>query len=277
MLTKRHRRSAALIAACLAACACGGPASQDNASANTANTAQQQPVPELPIPAAEAILGREQLLLATQRAASDFAVGVDDAQRQKELAGSKFEFRMRFGCDGPSEEEAGSLGWSLSEESRALKVRATPTLSAADAPVKAIAGQAFEAVEGFWIREPWLLTAACPQAGTEPEKRSQQDQGAAGVPQTVGIAQFFAARGARTVRRSGRAYEATTKLDEGDQPSGGFDLVLRGRLVALPNGRVIACRAAESGRPSCVISVEFSKVSIERADTHEQLAHWGPS
>jgi hypothetical protein len=277
MLTTRLPRLAALLAACLAACACGGPPSQDNASANAANTAQQQAVPELPIPAPAEILGREQLLVAAQHAASDFAVGLDDAQRQEELAGRKFEFRVRFGCDGPSQDPAGALDWSLSKDSGALKVRATPTLSTKDPPVKAIAGEAFEAVEGFWIREPWLLTAACPRAATQPEERPQQDDQPADVPQTVGIAQFFTAGGARTVRRSGRAYEATTKLDEGDQPSGGFDLVLSGRLVALPDGRVIACTAAANRRPNCVISVEFGKVSIERADTHGQLAQWGPS
>jgi len=52
--------------------------------------------------------------------------------------------------------------------------------------------------------------------------------------------------------------------------------VLSGRLVGLPNGRVIACAPAEQGtRPSCIVSVEFGKVWIERADTKEHLADWG--
>jgi hypothetical protein len=277
MLSNRPGRSAALLAACLAASACGGPPSQDNASANAANTAQQQAVPELAVPALEAILAREQLLLAAGRAASDFAAGVDDAARQKELAGRKFEFRIRFGCEGPSQASPKAFDWSVNKEAQSLKVRAAPTLSAKDAPVKAIAGEDFEAVEGFWIRQPWLLTTACPRADTATEKQPHQKGEAAAIPQTVGIAQFFTAGGARTLRRSGRAYEATRKLDEGDQPSGGFDLVLSGRLVTLPDGRVIACTSAATDRPSCVISAEFGKVSIERADTHEQLAVWGQS
>jgi hypothetical protein len=94
--------------------------------------------------------------------------------------------------------------------------------------------------------------------------------------QSVGIAQFFTATGPRTMRRSGRPYEATKRLDADEQPSGAFDLVLTGRLVALPDGRVIACTLSDaSEQPSCVISVEFGKVSIERADTHEQIAQWG--
>ena len=92
----------------------------------------------------------------------------------------------------------------------------------------------------------------------------------------LGIAQFFTATGPRTLRRSGRAYEATKKLTEGEKPAAGFDLVLSGRLAPLPNGRVIACTPAGQGaRPSCIISVEFGKVWIERADTHEHLADWG--
>ena len=78
------------------------------------------------------------------------------------------------------------------------------------------------------------------------------------------------------MRRSGRAYEATKKLEQDDKPAGGFDLVLTGRLTSLQDGRVIACTpAAQQARPACVISVEFGKVWIERADTHEQLAQWG--
>ena len=94
--------------------------------------------------------------------------------------------------------------------------------------------------------------------------------------QSVGIGQFFSATGPRTMRRSGRPYETTQKIEDGKAPAEGFDLVLAGRLVALPDGRVIACTPGEAGgRPACVVSAEFGTVSIERADTHEQLARWG--
>ena len=169
MLTMRHIRSAALIVASLAASACGGAQNQDNAAANAANAAQQQVVPELPVPAPEQPLAREQLLLAAEHAASDFAAGADDAQRQKDLADKKFEFRIRFGCDGASDDASGPFDWSVNKQTGALKVRATPTLSTKDAPVKALAGEAFEAVEGFWVRRPWLLNATCPRKPTAAE------------------------------------------------------------------------------------------------------------
>lgn len=285
-----------MAAAFLVVCACGGPQSQGNASANAVNAAQPQAVPQLPTPVLEQPLTREQLLLAAAHAASDFAAGIDDSKRQSDLADRKFEFRIRFGCEGElPDQSAGAFDWSVNAKSGALKVRATPTLSEKDPPVEALAGKAFEAVEGFWIRRPWLLSATCPKvqpapaAQTEDSKTGQGTQPkparppahavqtAAPVPApSVGIAQFFTDTDPRTMRRSGRPYEATKKLGDGDVPSAGFDLVLTGRLVALPDRRVIACTPASAGeRPSCVISVEFGQVSIERADTHESLAQWG--
>ena len=291
MLTMRHGRSAALFVALLAACSCGGP-QNENASANAANAAQQQAVPPLPVPALEPPLEREQLLLAAEHAASDFAAGIDDSQRQKDLADRKFEFRIRFGCEpSPTEADGRAFDWTVNKDSGALKVRATPTLSARDPRVKALAGDAYEAVEGFWVRQPWLLTAACPRKavvtdGEAPKPKEQQPSAESKTPEnetaqppslpTLGIAQFFTATDPRTLRRSGRPYEATKKLDDGNVPAGGFDLVVTGRLVALPDGKVIACTPTPSdGRPSCVVSVQFGQVSIERADTHEQLAQWG--
>jgi hypothetical protein len=271
MPAMRHVKAAALAAALLAACGCQQPQSDQDEANSAANAARPQTVPEIPIPVPEPPLGREQLLVAAMRAASDFATGSDDLKAQQALAGKKFEFRVRFGCGEPGATQ-GDFSWSFDPATGALKVRAAPTLSANDAPVKAIAGDAFETVEGFWIARPWLTTSACPRTDANPAPAPDR----APEWQTVGIAQFFAATGPRTLRRSGRAYEATKKLPHGEKPAAGFDLVLSGRLAPLPNGRVIACTPSpQGGRPSCIISVEFGKVWIERADTKEHLADWG--
>lgn len=275
MPAMRHVKAAALAAACLAACGCQQPQSQQDEANNAANAARPQTVPEIPIPVPEPPLGREQLLVAAMHAASDFATASDDSKAQRDLAGKKFEFRVRFGCEEPASTQGG-FSWSFDPASGALKVRAAPTLSPEDPPVKAIAGDAFEAVEGFWIPRPWLMASACPRTDSPPAPASEQALEQAPESQMVGIAQFFTATGPRTLRRSGRPYEATKKLAQGEKPTAGFDLVLTGRLTPLPNGRVIACTPAAQGtRPSCIISVEFGKVWIERADTHEHLADWG--
>jgi hypothetical protein len=270
---------------------------QRQETANAANAVERSAVPDIPLPTPQPPVQREQLLLAATRAASAYATGADDSAIQKELIDRKFEFRIRFGCAGEVQDSPNApFYWKLDPTSGALKVRVTPGLSPDDAPVKALAGEAFETVEGFWIRRPWLLTPSCPAADVAPGPSADQpaaqspgapaNAGAAATPatsreeavrQTLGIAQFFTASGPRTMRRSGRPYEATKKLAAGDVPEGGFDLVLTGRLAALPNGRVIACtRSPVDERPSCIVSVEFGKVSIERADTHEQLAVWSP-
>ena len=238
---------------------------------------------------------REQVLIATLRAATDFAAGADDSKLQASLSGKKFEFRIRFGCDGPANEADAPYGWTFNATTGVLKVRATPALSPKDATVKAVAGEAFETVEGFWLRRPWLLAPVCLKDGTSPPEATTGDEfpseaetaakkkklteapiAGQAASQMVGIAQFFTDTGPRTMRRSGRPYQATEKLDSGKPPARGFDLVLAGKLVALPNGRVIACTPSQTDeRPACLISVEFGKVAIERADTHEQLAQWG--
>ncbi len=272
----RHLLSAATGAACLLTSACGRDESQSNTASKAANAVQRPVVPNVPIPAPEPPLDRERLLVAAMRAASDFAAGADDRERQKQLAGRKFEFRIRFGCGWASGGSAAPFSWSMNGTTGALKVRATQDLSPNDPPVEALAGQSFETVEGFWVRRPWLLGAVCPRTA-EPASTEQAASGAEPkLERNVGIAQFFTPTGPRTLRRSGRAYEATKRLEAGDRPVEGFDLLLAGRLAPLPDGRVIACTASLAGdRPTCVISVEFGKVSIERADTREQLAQWG--
>lgn len=275
MLTARHKLSLALPAAILAVLSgCSVEQPQQDQATNSANAAGEAIVPATPVlPVPQPPLNREQLLGAVAQAASDFASGTDDSKRQKQLEGRKFELRMRFGCGGASLEstdDSGSFSSSLDEKSGALKVSAKPTLSLTDAPVKAVAGDRFESVEGFWIGRPWMLTATCPHVSSATAAPGQSPG------QIVGIAQFFTANQPRTFRRSGRSYEATRKLDQGDKPTGGFDLVVSGRLTALPDGRAIACTVSPSaGRPPCIISAEFGTVSIERADTHEQLAAWG--
>ena len=247
-----------------------------------AGRAEEAVVPEPAVPRMEA-LDRAAILNAVARAASAYAAGNKDLGEQRKLDGRQFQFRMRFGCDGPSSDLATKvLGWSWDTETGTLRVAARPTLGIEDALVKELAGDRFEAVEGFWIARPWLLQPACPvvraspaSAETPPAGTKTEEEQTPALPR-IGLAQFFSETDARTGRRSMRPYEAV-KTGDPNQPIGrqGFDLVLSGRLKALPDGRVVACSSATADRPpDCVVSADFDRVWIESPESQDIIAEW---
>ncbi len=243
-----------------------------------------QPVPQLPeVPRLES-LDRAAILAAVAAAASAHASGADDVGAQRALDGRQFEFRIRFGCRGPSKDLRDEwLGWSFDDEGRTLRVRARPTLAGEDSLVAELGGSGFEAVEGFWVPRPWLLQPVCPAAAAvEPapaDEVAEQDlKVSEPLPKSprIGIAQFFSETDPRTGRRSMRPYEAVKTLDPGqDIGSRGFDLVLAGRLKLLPGKRVIACSAKGSlSPPDCIVSADFDRVWMEAAGTKQVIAEW---
>ena len=239
-------------------------------------------VPRLPV--AEAPLDRAAVLQAVAKAASAAALGHDDRAAQRGLDGDRFEVRIRFGCPGPTPSVVGGpFVVRYDGESRRLQVRASPDLTERESWVAAVGGDTIEAVEGFWMRKPWMLAPGCSVAANRLAVEATEDAGDVaqqmpmGTPEwRVGIAQFFRAADARTRRRDHRAYEATKTLDEHQPaPSQGYDIILAGRLQELPKGKVIACHVASAQLPpECVVSVTFDQVRIERADTQETLADW---
>lgn len=297
-----------LIAACAGVSACQ-PAGEENAvdEPDTANEAMFN-LPAVPLP--EPPMGRAELLTAVARAASATASAVDDSADQRTLDGRRFELRIRFGCRGPAPDLSEAVfGWTLDRETRTLRLRATPTISGQSELVQQIAGEDFEAVEGFWIPRPWLLDPVCPAAAAvqpappaqqaesegeaEPESESeaeaadrrpepaavadeQESEAPPPARPRVGIAQFFRDTDPRTGRRDLRPYQ-TVKILEPNQLLGsqGFNLVLSGRLRALPGQRVIACVSRGSDRPpECVVSADFDRVRMERPDNQTIIAEW---
>lgn len=233
--------------------------SPDNVAANRIGPAQVVPRPTPPADRAE-------LLLAAFKARSAAATGQDDREEQGALDGRPFSFRIRLGCGldaGGAERADGSRADAeFNAETRRVSLSALPDLNAETPVAAAIAGDAFEAVEGFWIADPWLLAAHCAAAG------------ASAGP--VGIAQFFTADEPRTMRREGRPYQAREQLPEGSAPeAGSWELVLTGRLTKIGDGRVVQCRAENPGAPpACIISVRFDRVEIVNHRTGGQLAQW---
>jgi hypothetical protein len=234
-------------------------------------------------------MDRAALLELVAKARSAAAAGVDDRESQRPLDGKEFEFRIRFGCGGPSSKAKtkGPFGWSFDPKSGVLRVHAAPTLSSDDPIIAALAIKDVEDVEGFWLARPWLLQATCPavpppSAGDQAESKPTHTGTDPPLPAPVlkmGIAQFFTVSDPRTGRRDERPYEAVKKLDPGASVgTQGFDLVLSGRLRALPDGRVIHCNAnGPDAPPDCVAAALFDHVWIEDAATMQRIADWGSS
>lgn len=278
-------------AACVAIAAC-----RQQAGPDTGNEAPVE-LPLPPLPVAEPPLDRAGLLHAAALAASAAALGEDDRRSQRELDGKRFEVRIRFGC-GAGAAPPGEAPFSIryEPEKRALRVRAAPDLTGEEDWIVALGGEAVEtveAVEGFWMRRPWLLASGCPRiaqppgeaaepsAGGEPPAAVDAEAAPAAAPPApsahrVGIAQFFTEADSRTARRDRRAYEATRVLAEGEEPSRqGYDLVLAGRLKKLPDGRSIACRAVSADAPpECVVSALFDEVRIEAPGDGRAIGRW---
>lgn len=305
-----HRLSfLAAIAAAAAVAAC-----QQDPAADT--NADQEPVLNLPsVPKPQPPIDRAALLAAVTEAASSTAAGTEMPRSVRSLDGRQFEIRIRFGCSGPAADLAERwLGWSFDPEVRRIRVRAMPTISSDEPLVERIGGEQIEAVEGFWVPRPWLLAPVCPAAvavrRATPEEQSQatenqqqaqpaargqarekpQPAKAAEDPATdgvreplpaaprIGIAQFFTREDPRSRRRDMRPYQAAHTLPEGQALSSqGYNLVLSGRLRALPGSGVIHCisRSADTP-PECIVSAEFLRVWIEKPNSREVIAEWGP-
>ena len=263
----------------------------DNAIANLPSVARPSPP-----------LDRAAILAAVAQAGSATAAGAELSPALRALDGRQFEIRIRFGCRGPSSEpEQDWLRWTHDQESRTVRLYARPTISKAEPMVAKLGPQEFEAVEGFWIPRPWLLQPVCPATAAiervdEPqpspadqprdEQQRPNPQETADEPPEprrsaprVGIAQFFTSTDSRTGRRDNRAYEAVHTLKEGQAiGSQGFNLVLAGRLEALPGRGVIECVASNADTPpECIVSADFDRAWIEQPETREVIAEWGGS
>jgi hypothetical protein len=268
-----------------------GPTEEHNGDGNAPTTNTSEPAMNLPIIApVDRKLDRRGLLEAVWSAASSAASGTDDSSDQRALDGRQFEIRIRFGCAGPEQAlKSVPLGWSFNERDRTLRVRAAPTINKKQPRVAELAPQNTEAVEGFWIPRPWLLDAACPAASAiEPaietrQMAAEEQEPKAGPASThvpvsgkVGIAEFFSTTDARTGRRDSRAYEDVQVLAKDQPPSSqGFNLVLTGRLRALPGRKVINCiRDDRDAPPDCVAAAAFDRVFIEQPETGAIVAVW---
>lgn len=282
----RFVSAAILLLAGVAAGCRADPVANDTAE-SVQNDAGEKNLADAPaLPTVSQPLSRRELLLAAAEAASDFAAGVNDTERQRELSGQPFSLSLRF-CEGDRDEAL--FRSSFDQESRVVRLEVRPDINASSLLVQQLREPTIEAVEGFWIRKPWLLEPACPtrapaapateppnaEAGGEASTETMQEQ-AEGRPQRVprvGIAEFHDQTSDRSARRGNRPYEVTKRLPEGARV-GPVDMVIQGRLRALTTGKVIVCTGGSATMPpSCIISARVDAVSL-RQTSGEVLGDW---
>lgn len=239
------------------------------------------------IPTATPPLGRAELLDGVAAAASAYAAGAPEPDAAKALAGRTFSLRLPFGC-GPTAAET-SIGYVYDARRGALRLSARPEVWTDARWAQALIGSPdTEAIEGFWIRRPWIRGEGCPAqivplASAAPAAKAAG--GAAAVPtaprpappspETVGLAQSFEKGGSRLLRRGTRGYEATLKAGPDEAPGlRGFRLVLEGRVVSADGRGPVRCRSdSPERRPVCLVQVEFDRVAFEEA-SGAVLSEW---
>jgi hypothetical protein len=240
--------------------------------------AEPSPAPVIPTPTA---MTREDLLSAVSSAASAYAAG-ERIEGTDPLVGRPFSIRIPVGCgdapstvvDGPSE---GLAQWSWGTDRKTIQLSLTPGDWLNTALISGTAGGSdWEAVEGFWIPQPWLRTEACSKVRADP---LQSGRGAP-TSQTVGLAAVFKANESRVGRRNGRAYTFTVRAT-GDAPlnapANGYRVVVEGRLAAFPGGRAVRCHASSPDqRPVCIAAIQLDRFAFTEGGTGTVLSEWRP-
>ncbi len=252
---------------------------------NRPEPVEAEPVAADPAPtptiAAPTTLDRAGLLAAMTRAASAYAAG-ERVEGTDALVGRRFALRVPFGCNGPQPTAAEAAGdglarWAWGPENETIQLSLTPGDWLNSALISGAAGGSdWEAVEGFWIPRPWLTAGDCSTVRADP----LQSGDGSPSPQTVGMAAVFTEEDSRVGRRNGKAYAFTIR-PTGETPltapSGGYRLVLEGRLASFPDGRAIRCRASNPDqRPVCIAAMKLDRVAFTDADGGVLLSEWRP-
>lgn len=253
------------------------------------------------LPTVDAPLTRRDLLLATFEAASAIALGTDDRDQQRALAGKTFSLRIRW-CAGDT-----AFKQQFDLIRRVLKVSLVPDIDRSSAVLAGIGADADEAT-GFWLPRPWMLAAGCPivsrqalqstegadsralslnspvswkaqSAKPSPNEANstQASQAQSRFPaRLVGIIEWIRADDPRIGPNHRRSYAITRRVSDEEQP-GPVELVIEGRLSPLPNSKVIQCEVTDPNQPpACLLSVSMDRVRLEGSDG-KLLAEWSSS
>ncbi|MDQ0839561.1 hypothetical protein [Sphingomonas faeni] len=228
---------------------------------------------------------RADLIALAAQAADAVAAGQALPKTIGDAAGQRFELRLPFGCQGPT--EAGSdaaMRWRYDEGAKVLRVHVSPVAwtraDILDAPDQAIGGNVAgdaggNVVEGFWIPRPWTASETCPAAQDSPAPAGADPVTLPG--QTLAIAQFFDGDGARQGQRNGKPYETVVRMaPEEVRAERGFQLRIDGRIADIPGQGPVSCRqpAGAEQRPICIVAIAMDHVAIDNPVTGKTLATW---
>ncbi|TRW17742.1 hypothetical protein [Glacieibacterium frigidum] len=224
---------------------------------------------EVPV---ERTLRRADLIALGAAAADAFAGGTALPEDMRERAGQQFELSLPFGCDGPA--AAGSdapLRWRYDETAKVLRVHVAPaTWTPPDGWQDP--AEATEAMEGFWIAQPWTSRETCTPPGVAAP--------ATPPDQTLGIVQLVFPDTPRQVRRDGKPYEAVLRVaPDAVDLSQGLRIRLTGRIGRFPDDAPVRCRqpGGRDQRPVCLIAMRIEQVAIENPVTGAVLSTWQPT
>ncbi len=242
-----------------------------------------------PAPIAPPVLSRADLILLGGEFASSSAAG-EPLAAPGSLGGRAFLIRLPFGCEGPTmPSNTVQASYAFDARTKTYRLTARPQVWTGSPLIGEAAGQEkVEAVEGFWIPRPWILSEGCPASVGSPAPSPDVatpagDKAVAPAPdvsattRTLGLAQIFSADASRVRRRAGRPYEFVLKA-AGDRPTPTrrpFWIVIEGRVAAFGDGQAFHCISeAMDQRPVCLLAVEIDKVSFVDPADNEVLAEW---
>lgn len=251
------------------------PPSPAPAPVPVAKPVPQQAETRVPAPVAPALppmLTRADLLGAARNAAAAFAEqkqldGASDA-----LIGRRFSLRIPFGC-GDSQDALAQASLSVDAARKSVTLTARPGLWTTLPLFQSLAGDALDAIEGFWIPRPWANAETCPPQLAYAVPATPTPPSA----RTYGLAQIFTSSQSRVAQHADRPYEFTRKIPANDTMllSHSYRLLLEGTISGYGDGHALRCwMESPAHHPICLYAVTFDHVAFEDGTTGAVLASW---
>ena len=136
-------------------------------------------------------------------------------------------------------------------------------------PFEGSPSETIEAVEGFWLARPWLMSDACPA------QRAGVPATAAAPAKLVGIAQYFTSEDSRVGQRSGRSYVSVEKIAVGSRicPIPALSCCWKGGCAPGPAGQG-SFAAGGPGRPRPPHAWQPSVSTAQRSSGQKTAPCW---